>query len=136
MACLDTSAILDLTAPVTTAAALRVRALLSGLADRGESFATTRFTVAELLVGVERSRDAEREARRVAAALTGLDILEFDQAGAASFARIKADLLRTGRPVGDLDILIGATALAHGETMVTRNSRDFDGMPGLRVLGY
>jgi tRNA(fMet)-specific endonuclease VapC len=136
MACLDTSALLDLTGTFAGGAGTRARRIVAALLEQGEALCTTRFNVAELFVGIERSRDSEREASKVADSIGSLRVLDFDQSGVAQFAKIKAELLRTGRPVGDMDILIGATAVAHGESLVTRNTRDFGGMPGLVVLHY
>ena len=38
-----------------------------------------------------------------------------------------------GHPVGDADVLIAATALEHGRTLVTGNESHFTWMPGLVV---
>jgi tRNA(fMet)-specific endonuclease VapC len=38
-----------------------------------------------------------------------------------------------GHPVADADVLIGATALEHGRTLVTGNEAHFKWMPGLIV---
>ncbi len=43
----------------------------------------------------------------------------------------KATLRRSGRPIDDFDILIGSMALAHGLTLVTRNTRHFVNISGL-----
>ena len=52
------------------------------------------------------------------------------------FAEQKANLRRTGRLVGDFDLLIGCTALAHDLTLVTRNVKDFVNLPGLRLENW
>nr|WP_229380034.1 hypothetical protein [Fibrella forsythiae] len=49
----------------------------------------------------------------------------------AEYARQKARLRKMGRRVDDLDIFIGATALAGGLTLVTRNTKDFVNMDGI-----
>lgn len=41
------------------------------------------------------------------------------------WARLLAELRRTGRSLPIKDSLIAATALVHGFTLVTRNTRDF-----------
>jgi predicted nucleic acid-binding protein len=35
--------------------------------------------------------------------------------------------------IGDLDLLIAATALEHNLTLLTRNVRDFQHVPGLKL---
>jgi predicted nucleic acid-binding protein len=52
-------------------------------------------------------------------------ILPIDAAIAGVWAELSARLQQQGRPVGPLDQLIAATALAHGLTVVTRNVRNF-----------
>jgi predicted nucleic acid-binding protein len=41
-----------------------------------------------------------------------------------------------GRPAGDMDTLIAAIALAHGQRLVTRNPKHFADVPGLIVESY
>jgi tRNA(fMet)-specific endonuclease VapC len=41
-----------------------------------------------------------------------------------------------GHPVGDADVLIAATALEHGRTLVTGNESHFAWMPGLVVENW
>jgi predicted nucleic acid-binding protein len=36
----------------------------------------------------------------------------------------------------DMDVLIAAVALVHGERIVTRNTRHFEAIPGLAVESY
>lgn len=42
------------------------------------------------------------------------------------YARLKSELENLGRPQDDMDLLIAATALAHGLTLVTRNTKHFE----------
>jgi tRNA(fMet)-specific endonuclease VapC len=50
--------------------------------------------------------------------------------------QIRRRLRSAGRPVGDNDLLIAATALHHGIPLVTRNQSDFEDIEGLDVVGY
>lgn len=43
---------------------------------------------------------------------------------------------RRGERIGPLDVLIAATALAHGATLVTRNLREFGPVPGLALANW
>jgi predicted nucleic acid-binding protein len=53
-------------------------------------------------------------------------ILPVDIAVAETWGSLSARLKRTGMVIGAPDELIAATALAHGLTLVTRNSRHFE----------
>ena len=45
----------------------------------------------------------------------------------------RAGRLRRGSPMRTPDALIAATAIEHGLELVTRNRRDFEAVPGLRL---
>jgi toxin FitB len=47
---------------------------------------------------------------------------------------VHAGRLRRQLPIRMPDALIAATALEHGLSLVTRNHRDFDAVPGLSIL--
>lgn len=109
---------------------------MATLCSEGQPLTTTRFNVAELHVGVRRSRNAESESAKVERLIQGLTVLEFDDLSARVFGSVVAGLARVGRPVGDMDVLTASVAIAHGEVLVTRNRRHFSAIPGLVVLGY
>ena len=48
--------------------------------------------------------------------------------GLEAWFSLMAQRARVGRPLPTVDSLIAATALAHGLTIVTRNTRDFAGI--------
>lgn len=54
-------------------------------------------------------------------------ILSFDDGCARGYALARSAREQAGRPVAALDALIGGMALAHGATLATRNTADFDG---------
>jgi len=49
------------------------------------------------------------------------------------FARIRGELRRTGKIIGDFDILIASTAIQHHLTLLTRNIRDYQRIPDLKL---
>lgn len=62
--------------------------------------------------------------------------VEFDRADARIAGRIRAHLSQMGTPIGPADALIAAQALARDLTLVTHNSREFQRVPGLRVVDW
>ena len=65
--------------------------------------------------------------------LDGVIILDLTEQVAETFGDVRASLLDVGRPVPALDLLIAATALHHGLTLVTHNVRDYASVPGLSI---
>ena len=136
MACLDTTLLIDLLRS-NPERKRRALAKIEVLASCGERIVTTRVNLAELYVGVELFDDPEREYQRVRGILDYINaILEFDDLAAQSFGQITAHLRRIGRPAGDMDVLIAATALANGHCLVTRNPAHFANIPHLVVESY
>ncbi len=95
--------------------------------------AITRF---ELLRGIERRPEATALAARVEAFLARVVALPFDEAAAASAARLDGWLHRAGAPIGGLDTLIAGHALAVEAVVVTNNERHFGRVPGLTVESW
>ena len=60
-------------------------------------------------------------------------ILPVDRQVAGRWASLVAQGARAGRPLPTVDSLIAATALAFDLTIVTRNTRDFEGI-GARII--
>src|SRR5262245_15728065 len=129
MACLDTSFLLDVAGRGGRQLKTRARGKLRSLLDGGEPLSTTRFNVAELWVGVERTTDRSGELAAIEAILDPLTILDFDESSARVFGRITAQSYARGTPRGDMDVLIASVVLVHGDHLVTRNVKHFAGIP-------
>jgi tRNA(fMet)-specific endonuclease VapC len=109
-------------------------ALLEGRGDRGVAIAA--ITAAELLHGVHRLRASKRKTRAEAVVetlLSSIPVIPFDLVCARAHARLGAELARRGIAVGTHDLMIGATALARGLSIVTRDQRSFSRIPGLEI---
>lgn len=91
------------------------------------------ITVAELQFGAEKSARPEQNRLAVAAMLAPLRVLPFDDDAAAVYGSVRAGLERAGTPIGGMDLLIGAHALATAHTLVTHNTREFVRIPNLKV---
>ena len=92
------------------------------------------ITVAELLFGAANSAPAWQTQRRQEVAQIRTDfaaqILPIGPA-LETYAEVKTHLRRLGRPIDNFDLLIGSTALFHGCTLVTHNTRHFSDMVGI-----
>ena len=91
---------------------------------------------AELMFGARKSERVDENIRGFEALLEPFDSLSFDDAAAAEYGFIRADLERMGRPIGGNDLLIAAIARSKDCTVVTRNCREFDRVIGLRVESW
>lgn len=95
------------------------------------------ITLAELLTGVELASDAHRAARQsfVAGLVDILPVEPYDSAVAAAHAQLLAHVHRSGTPRGAHDLIIAATAIATGRTLVTNDRRArFSDLPRLDCL--
>ncbi len=90
----------------------------------------------ELEYGVLRSTRSDLQRKGIDAALRVYGVLNLDEKAARSAAWIKYTLEAVGTPIGHFDQLIAGTALAHDLTLVTRNTREFLRVPGLRVENW
>jgi tRNA(fMet)-specific endonuclease VapC len=68
--------------------------------------------------------------------LLAMQLVPFEEQDAVHAAKLRADLRRRGRPIGDLDSLIAAQALARDLILVTNNLREFDRIAGLRTENW
>jgi tRNA(fMet)-specific endonuclease VapC len=80
------------------------------------------------------------DAKQQTATFTGFvrsnDVITLDDAIARTAADLYATLRREGRLLPDADLLIAATALAHGHTLVTSNLKHFERVPGLQLENW
>jgi tRNA(fMet)-specific endonuclease VapC len=90
----------------------------------------------EVWVGVLGSQNAKRRQVEYERFLAIVAILPFDAVAGRRAADLRLALERKGELIGPMDMLIAATALAHRATLVTRNVREFDRVPGLTVVNW
>lgn len=117
--------------------AQRLRFRLAGL--KPEERITTIITFEEQMRGwmshlaqsrsLVRQVEAYRRLKEFLDRYLKITVLEFDEAAAAEFERLKQSRLR----IGAMDLKIASIALAHNATVLTRNLKDFNRVSGLRV---
>ncbi len=94
------------------------------------------ITVLELRQGAEKSLQRELAHARLDDFFGPMDALSFEVSDALIAARIRAQLFRIGRPIGDFDSLIAAQALARDLIVVTNNVDEFERVPDLRIENW
>ncbi|MBS7635623.1 type II toxin-antitoxin system VapC family toxin, partial [Candidatus Bathyarchaeota archaeon] len=92
---------------------------------KSEEAATTVLTYFEIFSRVYH-RNLRNEERTVRRMLRLMPILEFDEVAADKAAEIMGRLLKIGKPINAIDIMISGIALANGvEEIITKDS-DFE----------
>ena len=91
-------------------------------------------SVAELYQGVFYSADPVGNEAILQKFMEGYEVLQLDDDICRIFARERSRLKDAGTPIGDLDLLIGATALRRGLTLLTNSRRHFERLTGLSIL--
>jgi tRNA(fMet)-specific endonuclease VapC len=91
------------------------------------------ITLAELQYGVAKSSDPSRNKVALVEFCAPLEILSFDDHAAGVYGNIRAKLEKKGLPIGPLDTLIAAHALALDAILVTNNQREFKRVSGLKL---
>lgn len=61
-----------------------------------------------------------------------LRVLAWTEAAARCYGQLRAQLQRAGTPIGNMDLLIAAHAVAENAVLVTNNGREFKRVQGLR----
>ncbi|MGI8839408.1 MAG: PIN domain-containing protein [Caulobacteraceae bacterium] len=85
--------------------------------------------------GVARRPDAATLGRAVSEFLLRVDILPWDSAAAERYGALRARLEQGGKPLGNLDTLIAAHALATGARLVTSDAA-FGRVQDLTVIDW
>jgi tRNA(fMet)-specific endonuclease VapC len=101
-----------------------------------EPFGISVITVSELLHGVHRADSEKRRLKReafVEKAIELFPIYPFDLAAARIYARVWAGLAKKGVTIGSHDLMIGATCISLGFSVVTLDLRDFEKIPGIKI---
>ena len=121
----------------TVSFALRGEGLVgSKLVDHSPSqLCLSAISLAELRFGADR-RGSKRLHRLINTFSLSVTVVPFDAAAAALFGRLCARLESRGKPIGTLDTLIAAHAMALNVTLVTNNTKHFGRVPGLKTVNW
>jgi tRNA(fMet)-specific endonuclease VapC len=100
--------------------------------ENPENLAISVIVYAEILYGVKKIA-GDRIASKIKAFLANLRIVDFNAEAAAMYAKIRAELDKSGKSGDNMDMLIAASAMAEGAVLVSHNTRHFSKIKGLDV---
>jgi tRNA(fMet)-specific endonuclease VapC len=93
------------------------------------------ITVAELWRSAERAAPPQRTVRQkfLERMFEVFEVVPYSERAAIQHARLWAMLETTGQRIGMQDLILAATAMESGATVLTTNTRRFSAVPGLTV---
>ena len=92
-------------------------------------------TATELFFSVART-GSQRNLDALRRFIATLEVAPFDAQAAEVSGSMRAWLAAQGTPIGPYDSLIAAHAHALGVALVTNNTREFERVPGLKVVNW
>jgi len=99
------------------------------------NLAISLVTYGEIFEGVYFGPDPRRHENVFGQFLRGIPVLPLNRPIMRRFARLRGEQRRRGDLIGDLDLLIAATALYYDLTLITGNLRHFSRIPNLKIYG-
>ena len=90
-------------------------------------------SLAELQEGIARSVTPEVDETILRGFLNTVTVVDLDEDTCRIFGRERSRLRAEGNLIGDFDLLIGATAVRHGLTLLTNNRRHFERLGDLAI---
>lgn len=120
-----------------TAQGQRLAARCREMQATGHAVGLSAVTVSELEHGAMAGADPKKNLEGIRKVLMPFDLLDYDAVHCpAHYGRLRAQLEADGLPIGSMDMLIAAHALALGATLVTNNTRHFARVAGLTVENW
>jgi tRNA(fMet)-specific endonuclease VapC len=99
---------------------------------RNERPMISSVVLSELQCGVRQSRWRKANQALLEEFLLDFDESDYDASAAVFYGELRTNLEKRGQPIGPLDMMIAAHALALDATLVTHNTREFARVKGLR----
>lgn len=93
-------------------------------------------TLGELYTWTLRAKASPKRVQDLLTFLNDVHVLDVTPDEARRFGEIRAGLLDRGLPAPGMDLLIAATALVYGLTLVTHNTSDYVAVPGLSLVDW
>lgn len=99
----------------------------------GIQLSTTPINICELYIGAYKSEDSDENVKLVDDLLESLFCLDFNFHPCKLIGFLTNKLIKKGKLIGEMDILVAGLTLLYDEVLVTRNIKHFGSIEGLRV---
>jgi tRNA(fMet)-specific endonuclease VapC len=101
------------------------------LATSSRDIVLSSFVIYELRAGARKAGFGAVRLQQLEVFIANHQLAGFGDSEADVAATLRVTLEQQGTPIGPIDLLIAATALSMQATLVTRNQREFQRVPGL-----
>ena len=115
------------------------RGVMQKMLDVGsDALAISSMVAAELAFGVARSNEAYRAKNKQSLQrfIASIEVLPWTHAAMWHFGDQRQRLKLAGQPIAEIDLLIGAQALASDLVVVTNNTKEFERIEGLKLENW
>jgi tRNA(fMet)-specific endonuclease VapC len=93
-------------------------------------------TYGELRFGAQKSDRPQESLRKLQLLLEVIPVLSMESGTAEHYGRLRFQLERQGKPIGNNDLWIASHCLDLGLTLVTNNVREFERIPDLAIENW
>lgn len=107
--------------------------ILKNIKEEINRIALSSLVVAELDYGAKVSQRAKENLEKLYRFIGVVQVVPFDIECAKIFGTIKSKLRSIGKPTGEVDALIAATAMAYKAALATANRKHFENIEGLKI---
>lgn len=83
--------------------------------------------------GAKASQRSEENISKLYNFIELVEVVPFDLECAKAFGTIKSKLRLLGKPTGEVDALLAATAITYNAPLVTKNSKHFENIEDLKL---
>jgi len=94
------------------------------------------ITLSELDYGIEKSSYPQKNRFALMQFLSPFEIASYDHHASEIYGRIRAVLEKQGKPIGAMDLLIAAHAMALDAVLVTNNEKEFRKIQDLKIENW
>ena len=108
---------------------------MQDIEEKDASVATTIISAYELFKGADMSSKPERNLARIQDLLSNIEVLDLTLQACQEASVLYREMMKTGRLMGEFDLLIAAIAKVNGEAILTRD-KHFKCVKGLELANW